>query len=154
MDSHLYVRGQCLVMSEEPIPKDETTHGEHNRYSIQIKLHTIQLWEVTPTRRKLHVKLNLTDRTNFFISFTLHRFLIPAPKLTIVAWGQFLAVEDAGRRCIQGDCEDIFCHSYLQFQGGKEQKKPEENDEAAIIQNVHLALPTSSAKAFWERVKD
>ena len=32
----------------------------------------------------------------------------------------------------------------------EEQKKPEENDEAAIIPNVHLALPTSSARAFWE----
>lgn len=44
------------------------------------------------------------DRQNylFFNSFTLHRFLIPAPKLTIVACGQFLEVEDTERRCMQG----------------------------------------------------
>lgn len=36
------------------------------------------------------------------------------------------------------------------FRRGEEQKKPDDNDEAAIIQSVHLALPTLGAKAFWE----
>lgn len=38
---------------------------------------------------------------------------------------------------------------YMIFHGVKVDK-PEENDEAAIIQKAHLALPTSSAKAFSE----
>lgn len=57
---------------------------------------------------------------------------------------------------MQVDCEDISRHS-TRFRGvvffcfrGEERRKPEENDEAAIIHNVHLALPASSGKAFWE----
>lgn len=42
-----------------------------------------------------------------------------------------------------------FERDYIIFHGVKVDK-PDENDEAAIIQNAHLALPTSSAKAFSE----
>lgn len=34
---HLYVRGQSLVMSEEPVPEDEATHGRWNKTAIPYK---------------------------------------------------------------------------------------------------------------------
>lgn len=132
----------------------------HIAYSIQIKLHTIQLSEVgkakDPRKEKTACQIKFDRQDDLFIylfifiSFTRRRFLIPATKLTIVACGQFLAVEDAGSHCMQGDCEDIFCHSSIPFRGGGGRRSPGENDEAAITQNVHLALPTSSTRAFWE----
>lgn len=79
---------------------------EYNSYSIQIKLHTIQLWEVgmakDPCEEKTGCQIKFDRQDHFFNSFTLHRFLIPALKLTIVACGQFLAVEDTERHCMQG----------------------------------------------------
>ncbi len=75
---------------------------EYNSYSIQIKLHTIQLWEVgkakDPCEEKTGCQIKFDRQHYFFNSFTVHRFLIPAPKLTIVACGHFLAVEDTERR--------------------------------------------------------
>lgn len=67
----LYVRGQSLIMSVEPIPKDETTHGRWNITAIPYKYnYTLFSWgrwarQNTPVRRKLDVKLNLIDKTIF-----------------------------------------------------------------------------------------
>lgn len=98
--SFIYIRGQSLVMCEEPIPKDETTRSQWDITAIPYKynyaLFSCRRWarQKTPVKRKLDVELNLTDRTIFLISFTQHRFLILAPKLTIAAHGQFFAAED------------------------------------------------------------
>lgn len=93
---------------------------EYNSYSIQIKLHIIQLWEVgkakDPCKEKTGRQIKFDSRNYFFNSFPLCWFLIPAPKLTIVGSGQFSAVEDMERRCMRGYCEDLFCQS-LRFRG-------------------------------------
>lgn len=55
----------------------------------------------------------------FFNSFLLHRFLIPASKLTIGACGQFLAVDDTGWCCMHMpcDCKDIFSVTHFGSEG-------------------------------------
>lgn len=92
---------------------------EYNSYSIQIKLHTLQLWEVGkakyPCEEKTGCQIKF-DRQNYFFlnSFGLHIFLIPVLNLCHVA--NFLAMDDMEQRCMQGDCEDISCQSF-QFRG-------------------------------------
>lgn len=109
MGSDLYVRGQSLVMSKEPILNDETTHGQWNTTAIPYKCNytvfSCGRWarQKNPMRGKLDVKLNLTDRTILLSHLLCTDFSFRLPKLTIVACGQFLAVEDKDRRYMQGE---------------------------------------------------
>lgn len=87
MDSHLYVRGQCLVMGQDP--SYHSRPMEYNSYSIQIKLHTLQLWEVgkakDPCEEKTGCQIKFDRQNYFFNSFSLHIFLFPALNLCHVA---------------------------------------------------------------------
>lgn len=161
MDSHLYVAGQSIVMTEEPITRDETTYGQWNITAIPYKynytLFSCGRWarQKTPAKRKLEVKLNLTDRTIFFN-------LICSAQISHSSQ----QIDNCGMWPIFGSWRHrqtlhavwlcgyvlslILVHRGTFFFKGEEQERLEGNDEAAIIQNVHLALPASSAKAFWE----
>lgn len=161
MDSDLYVCGQSLVMSEEPVLKDETTHCQWNITAIPYKynyiLFTCGRWarQKIPTRRKLDVKLNLTGRTIFYLIYSAQISHSSSQTDNCGMWpifGSWRYGQMLHAGWLWGYILSLISvqRGTIFYFLGEEQKKPWENNEAAIRQNVHLALPNSSAKAFWE----